>query len=215
MFSNRKIILFIILLITLSVSIYVVVVVVPAKVAKQTYEGAKKIGQDIRNAFQFTPEIIVNNTVILQQQVAVLELATVSQKFQHQYEWKNTWMGSTKKISIKGTFEAKAGFDLKKKFSIRINENKAVVTLPTPQILSVEPQADITFHDEQGVWNWVDATDRSKAVNAFQTDARTYAAQATFIEQAKLNMQEKLREIFKLHGKEVEIRFDGETFIEK
>jgi len=143
--------------------------------------------------------------------VAILELATVSQKFQHQYEWTNTWMGSTKKISIRGTFEAKAGFDLKKKFSVQINDDRAIVTLPSPKILSIEPLGDLSFHDEQGVWNWVDVKDRSKAINAFHDNAREYAAEATFIQQAKLNMEEKLREIFKLHGKQVEIHFSEGT----
>lgn len=211
MFSNRKIILFIILLITLSISVYVVIVVVPSRLAEKIYEAARKIGNDIRQAFNFTPEVTVNNTVVLHQQVEILELATVSQKFQHQYEWTNTWMGSTKKVVIRGTFEAKAGFDLQKKFSIHINDDRAVVTLPSPKILSVEPLGDITFRDEQGVWNWVDASDRSKAVNAFQANAREYAAEAAFIQQAKLNMEDRLRKIFKLHGKQVEIHFSEST----
>jgi hypothetical protein len=212
MFANRKIILLILLLITISVSAYVVIVIVPRKLAEQTYEGAKKIGQDIRNAFQFTPQVIVNNTIVLQQQVEILELATVSQKFQHQYTWRNTWMGSTKKILITGSFETKAGFDLQKKFTVNIYKDKAIVSLPSPQLLSIEPLGDMTFHDEQGVWNWVDANDRTKAINAFHEDARKYAAEAAFIQQARTNMEKKLTEIFKQHGKAVEINFNPNAF---
>lgn len=207
MFANRKLILIIILLITLSITAYVIVVVIPSRLAERSYEGAKQIGRDISEAFQFTPEITVNNTVVLQQQTPILELATLSQKFQHQYEWTNTWLGSTKKINIRGSFDAKAGFDLNKKFSIQINDEKAIVMLPMPKLLSVESLSDIKFEDENGVWNWVDMEDRTKAINAFTTDARRYAMQAQFVSEAQQSMEKKLTEILKLHGKEVEIRY--------
>src|SRR5687768_10851765 len=120
MFTNRKIILTIILLITVCISAYVLIVFILARFARKSYEGAKQIGRDIRNIFQFTPEITVNKTIVLQQQASIMELATLSQKFQHQYQWTNRWMRSTKKIKITGTFEAKAGFDIQERFSISI-----------------------------------------------------------------------------------------------
>jgi hypothetical protein len=207
MFSSRKLILVIVLLFALSAAAYVIVVVIPTKLAERSYEGAKKIGRDISKAFQFTPQITVKSTVVLMQQTPILELATVSQKFQHQYDWTNTWLGSTKKIKISGTFEAKAGFNLKEKFSIDIIENRAFVTLPPAQILSVELIGDVKFQDEYGVWNWIDMEDRAKAVNSFQQDARKYAERAEFIQQAELNLTKELRQILALHGKEMEISF--------
>ncbi len=197
----------IVLLVTVSLSAYFVIVVIPARLAEKAYNGAKQIGQDFKEAFQFTPEITVNNTIVLQQQTPILELATVSQKFQHQYEWNNTWLKSTKKITITGTFEAKAGFDLNKKFKIEILEDKAFVTLPNPQLLSLESLNDVTFKDEQGLWNWVNGKDRSAAINAFTGDARKYAMQADFVQDAQNSVETKLRAILKAHGKEVEIRY--------
>jgi hypothetical protein len=213
MFGNAKIILITILLIALSITAYVLVVVIPAQLAERSYEGAKKIGRDISEAFQFTPEITVNNTVVLQQQTPILELATLSQKFQHQYTWTNTWLGSTKEIRITGSFEAKAGFDLNKKFSIRLDDEKAVVTLPKPQLLSIESLNNVKFEDENGVWNWVDMADRSKALNAFTGDAKKYAEQAQFIIQARDSMEKKLTEILKQHGKAVTIQYSEEERI--
>lgn len=207
MFSNRKIVLVIILLVTVSIAAYVLLVVIPAQLAEKSYNGAKQIGHDIREAFQVTPEITVNKTIILQQQAPVLELATLTQKFQHQYEWTNTTLKSTKKIKITGTFDAKAGFDLNKKFSIRIEENKAYITLPRPQLLSIESLSDVKFEDENGYWNWINENDRSMAMNAFTQDARDYAAQADFVQQAQRNMEQKLKEILTLHGKEVVIEY--------
>jgi hypothetical protein len=209
MFSTRKLVLIIVLLITLCIAAYVLLVAIPARIARQSYEGAKEIGRDIREVFQFTPEITVNNVVVLQQQTPVLELAVLSQTFRHEYEWTNTWLKSTKKIKITGTLEAKAGFDLNQKFSIRIEEEKAYVTLPDPKLLSLEPKGDIIFKDENGMWNWVKPEDRSKAINAFTTDARRYATQAEFIQHARHQVVEKLKKILAAHGKEVIIEHDG------
>jgi hypothetical protein len=208
--SSRKIILLILLLITLSFTAYVIVVIVPARLAEKSYEGAKQIGRDISKVLQFTPEIKVNNTIVLQQQTPILELATVSQNFLHQYDWVNTWMGSTKKINISGVFEAKAGFDLAKKCSIEIRDDGAYVTFPPAKILSVELKGDLKFRDEHGVWNWISNEDREKAVNAFQQDARRYAEQAEFIKQAEVNVQEQLRKIFESHHKKLMIQFTPE-----
>ena len=207
MLTDRKLTLVIVSSIVVVVTAYMLLIFIPGRIAQQAYDGAKQVGQDIANIFHVTPEITVNNTVVLQQQTSILELATLSQKFQHHYDWTNTWLGSTKKISIQGTFEAKAGFDLNKKFSIEIDANKAVVTLPKPKLLSIEPLGDVTFRDENGVWNWVDANDRSKAMNAFTQDAKKYGQQAQFVEQARREMETKLREILLLHEKQVEIRY--------
>lgn len=214
MFSSRKIILLIVLLITVSITAYVVIVVIPSRLAEKSYEGAKQIGRDISKIFSVTPEITVNNTVVLQQQTPIMELATLSQRFQHQYEWTNTWLGSTKKITITGGFEAKAGYDLRKRFSIDIKDNKATITLPPPQLLSIQPMDNLTFKDENGVWNWVNMEDRAKAINAFTADARKYSQQATFIAQAQQAMEKQLREIMATHGKEVEIRYADEVRLE-
>ena len=182
-------------------------VFIPSRIAQKSYDGAKQIGRDIADVFQITPEITVNNTVVLQQQTPILELATVSQKFQHRYDWTNTWLGSTKKINISGTFEAKAGFDLHEKFTIDISGDRAVVTLPSPKLLSMETSGDVRFTDENGVWNWVDAQDRSKAMNAFARDARKYGQEAKFVEQAKSEMEKKLMQIFLGHRMQVEFRY--------
>jgi len=209
MFTTRKLILIIVFLIVASATAYILFVYIPARMAQQTYDGARQIGRDIADVFKITPQVTVNNTVVLQQQTPILELATVSQKFRHHYDWTNTWLGSTKKINIQGTFEAKAGFDLNEKFTVDISSNRAVVTLPPPKLLSLESSGDVRFTDENGVWNWVDAADRSRAMNAFNRDARRYGQEAKFVAQAKTEMENKLRQIFSLHDMEVEFRYSG------
>lgn len=186
-----------------------VAVVIPTQLAKRSYEAAKTLGEDFKKAFQFTPEITVNNTVVLNQQTPVFELAVINQNFEHRYEWTNSWLGSTKKIYITGSFDAKAGFYLNQKFSIRLADDIAYVSLPKPIILSIESKGDITYRDEQGIWNWVSTDDRTKATNAFIADARRSAAQAAFVEDAKLQLETRLQEVLKPYAKEVVIQFES------
>jgi hypothetical protein len=46
-------------------------------------------------------------------------------------------------------------------------------------------------------------------MNAFTSDARKYGQEAKFVEHARLEMENKLREIFLLHGMQVEIRYEA------
>jgi len=204
---SRNLRLLIFLVIVGTMASYVLLVVVPTQLAERGYEAARTLGEDFKKAFQFTPEITVNNTVVLNQQTPILEMAVLAQNFEHRYTWTNTWLNSTKQIFITGTFEAKAGFDLHQKFSTVLNEDKAIIKLPEPQILSVESQGDITYRDENGVWNWINTDDRTRATNAFIRDARTYANQAAFVKDAKDQMEKRLRALLQPYAKEVVIEY--------
>lgn len=205
MSGNLK--LLILFIVTGTIAAYVVFVTIPTQMIRRSYEGAKSLGEDFRKAFQFTPEIKVNNTIVLNQQTPILEIAVLNQNFEHRYVWINSWLGSTKKIYITGAFNAKAGYDLGKKISITLRGETASVLLPEPSILSVESLGDIEYRDEQGIWNWVDLDDRTKATNAFITDARKYANQAAFIQDAKKDMEQRLHDLLRPYAEKVEIRY--------
>jgi hypothetical protein len=204
---SRNLKLLIALIIAGTIAAYVIGVVIPTQLARRAYEAAQTIGEDFRKAFQFTPEVMVDKTVVLNQQTDVFELAVLSQNFEHRYTWTHSWMGSTKKINISGSFDAKVGFDLHEKFSVTITGDKAMIILNEPKVLSVESKGDIQYRDENGIWNWVNMDDRTTATNLFITDARKYAEQAPFINDAKEKMEKRLKEFFKTHSKEVEIHY--------
>ena len=205
---SRNLKLLIALAVVLTAAAWVVFVMIPSEVARRGYEGARTLSEDLRKAFNFTPEIQVNNTVVIQQQSPAFELAVVTQNFEHRYHWRNVWLGSTKRITITGGFTAKVGFDLDKRFSISLRDNKAFVMLAPPEILSVESRGDIVYRDEQGIWNWVDNNDRNRATNAFITDARRYAERAGFIDDARREMERRLREVLAPHVDEVVVEYE-------
>lgn len=205
---SRNLKLIIILVVVGTLASYIIAVVIPTQLAKRSYEAAKTLGEDFRKMFQFTPEITVNNTLVLNQQTPVLELAVINQNFEHRLTWINSWLGSTKKIFISGTFDAKAGFDLNKKFSIRLEDDIAYVSLPEPVILSVESKGDIEYRDEHGIWNWVSMNDRTQATNAFIKDARMHAEHANFVGDAQVEMETKIRELLIPYAKTVFIEYE-------
>ena len=205
---SRNLKLLIILIIVASVAGYVFLVVIPTQMARRSYQGAKALGDDIRKAFQFTPEVRVNNTIVLNQQTALFELSVLQQNFEHRYVWENSWLGSTKKIFITGSFNAKVGFDLHKKFSITLRDDKAYVSLPPPRTLSVESLGDISYRDEQGIWNWVNIEDRTRATNAFIRDARRFSEEASFNGKAEAEMIQRLNVLLEPYAEEVIVSFE-------
>lgn len=211
MFSNRKIILAIVLMVVVCATAYILLVAIPRRMAEQSYEGARRIGHDLREMFQVTPQITVNNKIIVEKETSILELASLAQQFHHTYTWTNTRLGSTKEIEVKGTFQSKAGFNLNDKFVVEITDGKAVVELPEPKILSLELLGDIEFRDEHGLWNWVNSEDRSRAVNAFMADARRYSGEHLDTKKISDDMVAKLVNVMGPHVREMEIRIGGEV----
>ena len=211
MFSPRKIILLIVLLLITCVTAYVLLVTIPRRMAEQTYAGARRIGQDLKEMFQVTPQISVNNRIIVEKEAKILELASLVRQSHHTYTWSNTRLGSTKQINVAGTFQSKAGFDLNERFVIEITDGKAVVELPPPEILSVELLGDIEFRDEHGIWNWVNSEDRSQAVSAFIADARKYSEEDLNSRQISDEMVEKLVAVIGPYVRDLEIRIGAEV----
>ena len=205
---TRNLRLLIALILVLTIAGYVIFVTIPTEIANRSYAGARTLGQDIRDALQFTPEIRVGNTIVLNQQTSSFELAVLEQNFEHRYAWSNSWLGSTKKIFISGSFEAKLGFDLHKKFSITLVKDNAYVTLPEPSTLSVESLGDISYRDEHGVWNWVDMEDRTRATNAFIRDARRFASRPEFSKDAKPEIEKRLRALLDPYADQVVFQYE-------
>ena len=204
---TRNLKLLIAFVIVATVAAYIIAVVIPTELAERSYAAARTLGEDFREVFQFTPEIRVDNTIVLNQQSPLFELAVLEQNFEHRYEWEHSWLGSTKRIFISGRFKAKAGFDLSKRFSVTLSDDKAYVLLPPPTTLSVELLSNVTYRDEQGIWNWVNMDDRTRATNAFIRDARRFASQARFITDAKAQLEKQLRPLLQPYAQEVIIEY--------
>ena len=146
----------------------------------------------------------MNSRVYFEQSTTVAELSVLARRMEVEHEMMHSWAGSTKRIKLHGTFVVKAGFDLRKKFTVNIQPNEIVIELPHAQILSVEQQQIEVLAFENGLWNRISpddiqaelavlpglARDRSAALPAEAEQAFTHALQE------KLHLPLPVRAIF-------------------
>jgi len=172
--------------------------------AEPAVELAKRIADGISRRLQFRPEVRIDQVTVLERETPVLELATVRREFAHDYEWEHQWLGSTKRLHLRGTFAAKAGYDLNEKFYFEIDSNNLQVELglPEPRVLGVEMIA-YRAEEEEGYWNKLSTEEREQAVNALLASARAAAAKdAALLGEARRMLDVQVGEVVGEAGSE-------------
>ncbi len=184
----------------IALAVYVIVVKVPTDLAHNAAEG-------IRRNFNFTPEVRLNEIVVVQQSAPILELATVSKSLMVEDTYTHTFLGSTKILVVRGIFNAKAGYDLKQKFLLRITTNptKIIAEFPEPKLLSLEMARYEVVRDESGWWNYITREEREAAVNRLQEKARQQVLASGLLRDAQTLMERELNTLLGIHGVPVEI----------
>src|SRR5213592_4086098 len=116
----------------------------PARTARQSSAELERLGKDLRAAFidiaHLQPRITINDRVYMEQTTPVSELVVLSRRIEVEHEFLHTWVGSSKRVKLHGTFIAKAGFDLEQNLAIDIRPEEIVVQLPHAQILGIEQE---------------------------------------------------------------------------
>src|SRR5215470_2537937 len=116
----------------------------PARTARQSTAELERLGKNVRAAFidiaHLQPRITINDRVYMEQTTPISELVVLARRVEVEHELLHTWVGSSKRVKLHGTFITKAGFDLRKGLAVDIRPNEIVVQLPHAQILGVEQQ---------------------------------------------------------------------------
>ncbi len=180
-------------------------------------DGLRELAGKARDTFvavaQLQPQVTVNEQVIFTQNSPVLELAVINQQTVVERETSATWLGSTKRLRLRGVYNVKAGFDLRQPFTVRVGgEHPGVISarIPPAKLLSVEQQKLDVLTMENGIWNHVNAGDLSGEIGELNRDARTKVWKAGILEQAEKTFVEQLKS--KLGGEyQLEITTDAET----
>ena len=145
------------------------------------------------------PRVTVNEQVIFEQAQPVLELAVLERDTIVERETEAHWMGSTKRLRVRGLYHVKAGYDLKKNFAVNVSGNSAEIVrlqMASPRVLSVELKHLEILTMENGLWNHLSKEELESEVNLLRLEAHQRSqrngtpaeAQLKFIEQ----LQEKL-----------------------
>jgi len=170
----------------------------PARTARQSTAELERLGKNVRAAFvdiaHLEPRITINDHVYMEQTTPVSELVVLSRRIEIENELVHTWLGSSKRVKLHGTFIAKAGFDLRKGLSIDIRPNEIMVQLPHAQILGVEQQQMDVLAFENGLWNRISGQDIQSELSVLPELAWKKAAQSELPAEAEQTLQKQLEQ---------------------
>ncbi len=168
----------------------------PTRTARQSTTELERLGKDVRAAFidvaHLQPRITINNRVYMEQTTPVSELVVLSRRIEVEHELLHTWVGSSKRVKLHGTFNAKAGFDLQQNLSIDIRPDEIIVQLPHAQILGVEQEQVEVLAFENGLWNRISGQDLQSELFILPQLASKKAAETGLPAEAERTLQRQL-----------------------
>jgi hypothetical protein len=170
----------------------------PARTAQQSTAELEKLGKNLRSVFvdiaHLQPRITINSRVYLEQTTPVSELVVLSRRIEVEHELLHTWVGSSKRVKLHGTFIVKAGFDLQHNLSIDIRPNEIIVQLPHARILGIEQEQVDVLTFENGLWNRISGQDVQSELSILPELAREKAAESDFPAEAERALQQQIEE---------------------
>ena len=170
----------------------------PARTAQQSTAELEKLGKDLRSAFvdiaHLQPRITINNRVYMEQTTPVSELVVLSRRIEVEHELLHTWVGSSKRVKLHGTFIVKAGFDLQQNLAVDIRPNEIIVQLPHARILGIEQEQVDVLEFENGLWNRISGQDMQSELSILPELAREKAAEGDLPAEAERTLQQQIEQ---------------------
>ncbi len=166
---------------------------------RRTLSVARSLADTVKNTLGMTPQVTINQKIIFKRTNEILELAMIEQDFDVEHETSHTWMRSEKKITLRGTYRAKIGFDLQKGFNIAVQRGnflkpgQVTLQLPRAEVLSVEP-LELQKAKTSGWINWVTNKDMEIAVRELSELAHNKASKLEMLEDAEKRIENRLNE---------------------
>jgi hypothetical protein len=168
----------------------------PMRTTRQSIQETQRVARDVENAFvsiaHLQPRITINNRVYVEQTTPTSELALVSRQIEVEHEFVHAWMGSSKRVKLHGTFNVKAGFDLRQNLTVDVRSTDILIHLPHAQILDVTEQRVDVLAFENGFWNRISAADVQNELSILPQLARQKAAEGQLSAEAERALQHQL-----------------------
>ena len=139
---------------------------------------ATRVSKAFAELGHLQPRITIKDRVFFEQTKSVLELAVVSRETQVEHEMEHEWLGSKKRIRLRGTYQIKAGFDLTQPFSVRVEGSRIETRMPPPRILSVDSKDIEVTVFENGLWNKISPAELENELRTLPNLARQKAGEA-------------------------------------
>lgn len=186
----------------------------PFRAGQRSAAELERLAGKVRDAFvqiaQLQPQVRINNRVYLEQTTAVAELAVINRQVEVEHEFSHTWAGSTKRVSLHGTFTVKAGFDLRQHVTADVAENAITIEVPHAQILGVEQQQVEVREFQNGYWNRISPTDLEQELSSLPKLAREKALEGGLPQQAEEALRKQLEQRLGT-TRPLQLLFSGDT----
>jgi Protein of unknown function (DUF4230) len=170
----------------------------PMRTAHQSVSEAERVAADVKDAFvsiaHLQPRITVNERVYLEQTTPTSEFAVVSRRVEVEHEFVHSWLGSSKRVKLHGTFAVKAGFDLRQGLAVDVRPGEIILQLPHAQLLGIEQEHLDVLAFENGLWNRISADDVQNELSILPQLAREKAMAANLTEEAERSLQQQLEQ---------------------
>lgn len=184
---------------TAAASFYWIVYKGPAESVEGTLKLGGKVIDHLARITQFQPKLVIGEKTVIESNQQIAELAVTKKSYSQTYLWEHSFVGSTKRMELKGDFVAKAGYVLKSPMELRFPTDGASVTmiLPEASVLSNEMTRYEIITDEDGFWNKLSADDRESAINSLKRAADQFVKTSGLLGEADDSMMEHLRKAVK------------------
>ncbi len=97
----------------IAVAIHFLAVRVPLDLAhgakEETFDSASRMASSFKSVFNFTPQVTVNGTTVVEQAAPVMELATAKQDVVEHYQWSQSWLEARRRWSCRGSTRRRRG----------------------------------------------------------------------------------------------------------
>jgi len=197
-------------LVVLIVTAAVVVIFVrletwPARTIGQGTEDLERLGNDLRSAFidiaHLQPRITVNNRTIVDEAASpTAELAILTRQLKVKREFLHSWAGSSKRIKLSGTFNVKAGFDLRQNVAVDVRPNEILIQLPHAEIVGIEEKHVDVLALENGLWNRITGADLENELAQLPEMVRRQAMEIDLPAEAEKELQRQLNK--RIHARQ-------------
>jgi Protein of unknown function (DUF4230) len=168
----------------------------PARTIGQGTEDLERLGKDLRSAFidiaHLQPRITINNRTVVDQATPTAELAILGRELKVKREFLHSWAGSSKRIKLSGTFNVKAGFDLRQDVTVDVRPDEILIQLPHAQIVGIEEKHVDVLALENGLWNRITGADLQNELAQLPEMARRQATEIDLPAEAEKELQRQL-----------------------
>ncbi len=156
--------------------------------------AVERIAGVIAGVWNVQPEIIYDDSVIVEKGHGASKLIVVEHPVEVRREMSHEFLRSTKRLRVEGRFIAMAGFDLEKPFEVQLDGESLSVIVPPPEIIAIESEKLEISEMRDGLWNKLTPAEVELAMNELPDLAREKVANLAVLDEVITSFEQQLQQ---------------------